>query len=97
MLAVGYVSYFQFDEIACAKLAVDGQIEQCEIAGFTAQLQPDSDRPDISQPERHFLAGQFPFVPGFTMLNSGIRFHDDLLMKKDHHCARLEGSESRWD
>ena len=41
------IAHAQFDQIARTQLAVHGKIEQCQSAGPIAELQTDSDGPDV--------------------------------------------------
>lgn len=71
-LARGYnISDLHFDQIATAKLAVDGQIEQHEIAMVLGQFQSNSDRPDMLWLQRAFLTDDATFVPGRAKCANG--------------------------
>lgn len=50
-------------QIAAAKLAIDCQIEQSQIAGTLLQLQPDAYGPDFLQLQWCFLTDELAFVP----------------------------------
>lgn len=51
------VGHLEFDQVACAQLRVDRGVEQSKVACPVTQLQPDPDRPDVTQLQRGFLAG----------------------------------------
>ena len=46
----------QGNQITTAKLAVNGQVEQGQVARFPMDLKPDSDGPDFFGLQRRFLA-----------------------------------------
>ena len=60
---VGHVADENTKQIAAAKLAVDYQIEQSQIAGRILQLQPDAYGQDFLQFQGRFLADELAFVP----------------------------------
>ena len=66
----------QIHEIAAARLTIDGQVEQGEIADGMGILQVDSDRPDIFWLQRWLLADELSLVPGFAFR---VGFPDRLL------------------
>jgi hypothetical protein len=43
-------------EVATAQLAVDGEIEQCEVAPTPLKLEPNADCPDLLRFQGAFLA-----------------------------------------
>jgi hypothetical protein len=47
-------------QIASAQLAIEGEIEQSEIAATIFKLQPNADRPDLLRFERALLADEAP-------------------------------------
>jgi hypothetical protein len=47
-------------QIAAPELRVDAQVEQGYVAGLLSQFQLRSDRVDVTQSKRGFLAGQLP-------------------------------------
>jgi len=52
----------QADEIAAAKLTVDGQVEHGELTNGMRILEVDTDGPDVLRLERGLLADQLPLV-----------------------------------
>ena len=76
LAAVRNVANTQIDEITATQLAVDREIEHCQVSNPAPILQVDADGPDILGFEGRLLADQFAFVLGFPML---IGFHDRLL------------------
>src|SRR5271170_5578249 len=50
-------------EIAAPQLAIDGEIEQGEVASPPLKLEPDADGPDLLGLQRALLADEAPFVP----------------------------------
>jgi hypothetical protein len=48
-LSVRQISDPQFHQIARPQLAVDGQVEECQIAHAVGELQADPNRPDLLQ------------------------------------------------
>lgn len=52
------------DQIATAQLAVDGQVEESQVAKVLGQLKPNPDRPDMFWLERSLLSQGAPLVPG---------------------------------
>lgn len=63
---MGNVAHTELGSVAGSKFAVDGQIEESQIASSFCNLKPYSDGRDISQSDRGFLPDQFSFVPGLT-------------------------------
>jgi hypothetical protein len=55
---------FQAHDIATAKLAVDGEIEQSEVADLVLHLQSGADRPDVLGLQGRFRANKLTFIPG---------------------------------
>jgi hypothetical protein len=53
----------QSDHVTTAKLAVDGDVEEREIAYAACELQPSAYRPDMLRLKRWFRARQSAFVP----------------------------------
>ena len=54
----------QRDEIAAPQLAVDGEIEQCQVACAPFQLQLGTDQPYVAGPQRRLWTGELALVPG---------------------------------
>ena len=46
------------------EFAIDGEIEDGEVARSPRDLQLGADRPDVLRPERRLRADEFSFVPG---------------------------------
>jgi hypothetical protein len=62
---VADVSDAQADQVTGSKLAVDGEVEQCQITVTTGELQANPDRPDLFELQRRLLTYELSFVPGF--------------------------------
>jgi hypothetical protein len=54
-------------EVTAPQLAVEGQIEQSEVASTLFELKPDADCPDLLWFQRALLADEAALVPGGTM------------------------------
>src|SRR5262249_29547855 len=54
------------DDIAAPQLAVDCQIEHCQVTRASVHLQPGMDRPNMFCPQRWFLADELTLVPGLA-------------------------------
>lgn len=52
------------DEVTAAQLAVDGQVEQREIAQIARKFEASADRPDLLRQQGAFLADEPAAVPG---------------------------------
>src|ERR1700684_2850620 len=63
---VANVSDPQLDEVAGSKLAVDGEVEQRQLAATVGELQADSNRPDLFEFQQCFLTDEPSLVPGFA-------------------------------
>src|SRR5262245_49103023 len=59
LAAGGDVIYAQPDQVAGAQLAVDGQIEEREVAASMLELQAGSDGPYLLRLQCRLLAGEF--------------------------------------
>jgi hypothetical protein len=63
---VGDIADAQRDQVAAAQLAVDGEVEEGEVAQLVRQLQANPDRSDLPHFQRRLGAGQLALVPGRT-------------------------------
>ena len=70
----GDVLDFESDDIATAQLAVDGEIEQRQVALAVCHLELGADRPDVFWPERRFGSGQLALVPRDALRGGLIAF-----------------------
>ena len=61
--AVPDVGDFDRDQVAATQLAVDCQIEQCQVAFLSSKLELDPDGPDVLPFQGRFLANEPPAVP----------------------------------
>jgi hypothetical protein len=59
----GNVFDLERDDIATAQLAVDGQIEHCQIARLSCTLKPGAYQPDVLRLERLLCSDYFAFIP----------------------------------
>ena len=63
--AMGNVSNVEANQVASPQqLAVDGEIEESQLADVPSQLQPDPDGPDLLELGRGLLADELAAVPG---------------------------------
>jgi hypothetical protein len=62
------------DDVAATKLAVDCQIEHCEVASAALDLELCPDGPDVFGPQRRLRSCQLSFVPRHS-LGRGTRIH----------------------
>ena len=65
------------DEIAAAQLAVDGKIEQSQVACATLEMEFGADQPHAARPQRRLRAGELALVPRWSLLPV---FDDDGLL-----------------
>ena len=61
----------QTDEVAAPQLAVDGEIEQSEIARVAREFEARTDRPDLFRQQRPFLANEPATVPRASLRLDG--------------------------
>ena len=61
--ARSYVIDSKADEIAAAQLAVDGEVEQRQIAFAALDLKSDTNGPDLFRPKGTLLTNETAFVP----------------------------------
>jgi hypothetical protein len=54
------------DDIAAPQLAVDRQIEHCQVSRPPLNLQSGTDRPYMFRPQWWLLADELAFVPGLS-------------------------------
>src|SRR5580704_14758598 len=59
----GNVFDFESNDIATAQLAVDGEIEECQVAFAVCHLKFGADRPDMFWPQWRLGSGQLALVP----------------------------------
>ena len=71
---VADVTYAQLDQVAGSKLAVDGEVEQCQFAATVGELQAGPNRPYLFEFKRCLLTDELSLVPGFAN-GSGATFH----------------------
>src|ERR1700688_176134 len=67
----GDVFDFESDNIATAQLAIDGEIEQCQVAFALCHLKFGADRPDVFWPQWRLGSGQLALVPRGALGRSG--------------------------
>jgi hypothetical protein len=60
------VSDAQPDQVTGSKLAVDGKVEERQLAVTVGELKADPDRPDLFELKRRFLTYKLSLVPGFA-------------------------------
>jgi hypothetical protein len=76
-------------QVACAKLAINREIEHCQPADIR-NLLPGATRPDFRKPQRRFTLSKLAFVQRYSgTCGAFLRLHDDLLpiLKGDPACA----------
>src|ERR1700736_2276762 len=61
---VADVSDAKPDQVTGSKLAVDGEVEQRQLAVTIGELQADPNRPDLFELKRRFLTYKLSLVPG---------------------------------
>ena len=61
-----HVADLEPNEVTAPQLAVEGQIEQSEVASTVFELKPDADCPDLLWFQRALLADEAALVPGGT-------------------------------
>src|SRR5580692_5037636 len=81
----GNVLDFESDDIATTQLAIDGEIEQRQVALAVCHLKLSADRPDVLRPQRRLGSGQLALVPRGTLGCSRGWFFDVL----HNHSSRL--------
>jgi hypothetical protein len=81
------VAYTQLHEIAGPELAIDSQIEQCEISASTGDLESYANRPYLLELERGLLAYKLSLVPWLTSRIRGTSFQDWLLLVRSFQFA----------
>src|SRR4030095_11397550 len=67
-ISVDHIADAEANQIAAAQLAVNCEIEQCELSGSPGHLQSNSDGPDLFQLQRGLLAEQPALVPRWYTL-----------------------------
>jgi hypothetical protein len=77
-IAVANVPDLQAHQVATAQLAVDSQVEQCELPHTALHLQPDAQSSDVLDFERSLLADDLDFVLRLAMFQIDVGFHDGL-------------------
>ena len=60
---MGHVAHHQTDQVTAAQLAVDGEVEQGELADIAGYLQSGANGPDLPELQGWLLADQFALVP----------------------------------
>jgi len=78
LVAVADVPDLEADEVAAAKLAVDSQIEEGELAHPALHLQANTEGPDVLELERCLPTDDLALVPRLAMNSVGIGSHDGL-------------------
>jgi hypothetical protein len=78
LAAVADIPDFESYEITAAKLAVDSQVEECELAHAIFHLEADAERPDVLELERCLLTDDLALVPWLAMNCVGYGSHDGL-------------------
>ncbi len=78
LIPMADVAHLQSDEIAAAQLAVDAQVEQCELTHSVLHLESNSERPDVLEFERGLLPDDLALVPRLTRSLDACVAHDGL-------------------
>ena len=74
---LGNIANAKLDEIACAQVAVDGQVKQNQVPRLLNRSQTTTDSADLFQGQRQLPANQFALVPRNTLalrLRLGFQF-----------------------
>jgi hypothetical protein len=64
LVADAHVAHQKPCEVAAPELAIDGKIEEREVASVPLKLESDADCPDLLRFERAFLASEATLVSG---------------------------------
>ena len=79
-IAMAHVVYAQTYQVEGGELAVDTQIEQCQLPESLLHLQAHSDSPDLFELERRLLTDKLALIPRFVLTIGMSGFHGDLLV-----------------
>src|SRR5690606_4198834 len=66
LIPMADVADLQSDQVAAAQLAVDTQVEKCELTHPVLHLEPYAERPDVLEFERRLLPDDLALVPRLT-------------------------------
>lgn len=64
---MGHVADLECNEVTSAQLAVDAEVEECELANQAFHLKTHAQGPDILHLEGSLLPNNFAFVPRLVM------------------------------
>ena len=78
LVAVADVPDLQPHQVAAAELAVDSQVEKCQLPHPVLHLEANSQCPDVLELERRLLPNDLALVPWLAINSGGNRFHDGL-------------------
>lgn len=67
VVSLGNIADAKLDDVACAQVAVDGEVKQCQFPHPPSRLQAGADRTDLFQAQRQLLANHFAPVPRGTL------------------------------
>jgi hypothetical protein len=70
-------------EATAPQLAVEGQMEQSEVASALFELRPDADCPDLLWLQRALLPDEAAFVPGGTMEETSAASMPSMVVSSD--------------
>jgi len=72
------IADLQGDEVASTQLAVDTQVEKCELAHPVLHLEADAERPNVLELERGLLPDDLALVPRLAKSVDACVAHDGL-------------------
>ena len=78
LFAMTHIADLEGDEVAAGKLAVDAQVEECQLTHQVLHLKPNPQRPDVLGLERGLLADDLALVPWLVIICVGNRTQDGL-------------------
>ena len=78
LLTMAHVVHLEGAEVTSEKLAVDTEIDECELANPSLHLSADTQRPDVFQFEGRVLSDDLSLVPRLAMNNIAGALHDAL-------------------
>src|SRR4030095_3030958 len=78
LIAVADVPDLEANEVAATELAVDAEIEECQLTQSILHLQPDAQRPDVLELEWRLLPDDLALVPRLGVDGVGDGSHDGL-------------------
>jgi hypothetical protein len=72
MATMRHVADLQSDKVTASELAVDGEVEHCQLADAMFKVEPNPEGPDFLQLERRLGVNKLALVPGFPWRLPGL-------------------------